>query len=115
MAWSGPATTALSSSRVLTSTPSMRRASAPNGAFVASATSACSARSAVDTSLVQAWSIRRSAFFSAVVVGPDQAMDLRRTRHVTVDDVDNDDDVEANLASASRLGSKVAREPVSYT
>jgi hydroxymethylbilane synthase len=60
--------------------------------------------------LIEGVDVRTRLELSAVVVGPDQAMDLRRTRHVTVDDVDNDDDVEANLASASRLGSKVARE-----
>ncbi|HEY5519817.1 MAG TPA: hydroxymethylbilane synthase, partial [Candidatus Limnocylindrales bacterium] len=60
--------------------------------------------------LIEGVDVRTRLELSAVVAGPDQALDLRRTRHVTIDDVDNDDDVEANLAAASRLGSRVAKE-----
>ena len=60
--------------------------------------------------LIEGADVRTKLELSAVVAGPDQSQDLRRTRSVTIDDVDNDDDVEANLAAASRLGAKVARE-----
>ncbi|HEY8662915.1 MAG TPA: hydroxymethylbilane synthase [Propionibacteriaceae bacterium] len=60
--------------------------------------------------LIEGVDVRTRLELSAVVAGPDQALDLRRARHVTIDDVDNDDDVEANLAAASRLGSRVAKE-----
>jgi hydroxymethylbilane synthase len=60
--------------------------------------------------LIEGADVRTKLELSAVVAGPDQSQDLRRTRTVTIDDVDNDDDVEANLASASRLGAKVAKE-----
>ncbi len=60
--------------------------------------------------LIEGADVRTKLELSAVVAGPDQSGDLRRTRTVTIDDVDNDDDVEANLAAASRLGAKVAKE-----
>ena len=60
--------------------------------------------------LIEGSDVRGRLELSAVVAGPDQTLDLRRTRSVTIDDVDNDDDVEANLAAARRLGAKVAKE-----
>jgi hydroxymethylbilane synthase len=60
--------------------------------------------------LIEGADVRTKLELSAVVAGPDQSGDLRRTRTVTIDDVDNDDDVEANLEAASRLGAKVAKE-----
>ena len=60
--------------------------------------------------LLEGGDIRTRLELSAVVAGPDQSHDLRRTRTVTIDDIDNDDDVEANLAAARRLGAKVATE-----
>jgi uroporphyrinogen-III synthase len=60
--------------------------------------------------LIEGADVRTRLELSAVVAGPDQSHDLRRTRTVTVDDVDNVDDVEANLASARRLGVRVATE-----
>jgi hydroxymethylbilane synthase len=60
--------------------------------------------------LIEGADVRTRLELSAVVAGPDQSHDLRRTRTVTIDDVDNDDDVEANLAAARRLGAKVAKE-----
>ncbi len=60
--------------------------------------------------LIEGADVRTKLELSAVVAGPDQSHDLRRTRSVTIDDVDNDDDVEANLDAARRLGAKVAKE-----
>jgi hydroxymethylbilane synthase len=60
--------------------------------------------------LIEGADVRTRLELSAVVAGPDQSHDLRRTRTVTIDDVDNDDDMEANLAAAKRLGAKVATE-----
>jgi hydroxymethylbilane synthase len=60
--------------------------------------------------LLESGDVRTRLELSAIVVGPDQAHDLRRTRTVTIDDMDNDDDMEANLAAARRLGAKVAQE-----
>ena len=60
--------------------------------------------------LIEGADVRTRLELSAVVAGPDQSHDLRRTRTVTIDDVDNDDDVEENLAAAQRLGAKVAKE-----
>ncbi len=60
--------------------------------------------------LIEGADVRTKLELSAVVAGPDQSLDLRRTRSVTIDDVDNDDDVEANLDAARRLGAKVAKE-----
>ena len=60
--------------------------------------------------LIEGVDVRTRLELNAVVAGPDQSHDLRRTRTVTIDDVDNDDDVEANLAAARRLGAKVAQE-----
>ncbi len=60
--------------------------------------------------LIEGADVRTRLELSAVVAGPDQSHDLRRARTVTIDDVDNDDDVEANLAAARRLGSKLAKE-----
>lgn len=60
--------------------------------------------------LIEGADVRTRLELSAVVAGPDQALDLRRTRTVTLDDVDTDDDVQANLAAAERLGAKLAAE-----
>lgn len=60
--------------------------------------------------LIEGTDVRTRLELSAIVVGPDQAHDLRRTRSVTLDDMDNDDDMEANLEAARRLGAKVAKE-----
>ncbi len=47
---------------------------------------------------------------TAVVCGPDQAADLRRTRSALLDDVDTDADAADTLAAATRLGRAVADE-----
>ncbi len=60
--------------------------------------------------LIETGDVRTRLELNAIVVGPDQAHDLRRTRTVTIDDIDNDDDMEANLAAARRLGANLAQE-----
>ena len=60
--------------------------------------------------LIEGADVRTKLELSAVVAGPEQTSDLRRTRTITLDDVDTDEDVEANLAAAARLGSKLAAE-----
>jgi hydroxymethylbilane synthase len=60
--------------------------------------------------LIEGADVRTKLELSAVVAGPEQTLDLRRTRTITLDDVDTDEDVEGNLAAAARLGSKLASE-----
>ncbi len=47
---------------------------------------------------------------SAVVSGPEQASDLRRSRSVTLDDVDTDADAEGAVRQARQLGRALAEE-----
>lgn len=79
-------------------------------ALAAGVTSATKAPLGGLAQLVEGKDVRTRLEISAVVVGPDSSSDLRRTRSVTIDDVDTDDDVEGNLAAARNLGAKVAKE-----
>lgn len=60
--------------------------------------------------LIEGEDVRTKLELSAVVAGPEQTLDLRRTRSVTLDDVDTDEDVAEQLRAAERLGAKLAKE-----
>lgn len=53
---------------------------------------------------------RSRLVLTAVVCGPDQTADLRRTRSTLLDDVDTDDDAAGDVTAAVRLGSTVASD-----
>jgi hydroxymethylbilane synthase len=53
---------------------------------------------------------RSRLVLTAVVCGPDETRDLRRSRSTMLDDVDTADDAASNLASAVRLGEALAAD-----